>query len=244
MPAHKIFINYLFLLFIIFCCSSSLQAAEQQKNILDSGNLEEIFSDIVMDNSPWPRKDLKITRFTARPKTLSLPAGDLDYQLLNQPHNEHLGKKTLSLALFVDGKETDRVKMTGDLQLYGDVICTTKRIDRHTILTPDDIKIVRRDISTLESSTLKSQKEAIGKRLKTSLRAGAVLSSNLIENPPLVKRGDLVTIMAQSNSLRVITQGEVRNTGALGEMVRVKNLMSRREIYARVLGSGVVETTF
>lgn len=244
MPTHRILINFLFLLQIVVFCASPVQATEQQKNILDNGNLEKIFSNIVMDNSPWPRKDLKITRFSARPETLSLPAGDLDYRLLNQPHKEYLGKKNLSIAFFVDGREADRVKMSGDLQLYGDVLCTTKRIDRNTILTSDDIKVVRRDISTLESSLLKSPKEAIGKRLKTSLRAGAVLSSDLIENPPLVKRGDLVTIMAQSNNLRVTTQGEVRNTGALGEMVRVKNLMSRREIYARVLGPGVVETTF
>ncbi|MCK5228635.1 MAG: flagella basal body P-ring formation protein FlgA, partial [Desulfobulbaceae bacterium] len=38
--------------------------------------------------------------------------------------------------------------------------------------------------------------------------------------------------------------GEVRNSGAIGELVRVKNLMSRKEILARVLDSGTVEVNY
>lgn len=243
MSMHKFSLGLLFLFYCIACCPSFSQAG-QQETILDSGKLEEIFTEIVTDNSPWPREDLEITGFVSKPATLTIPADTMDYRLLNQSHNTHLGKKTLSLAILVDDKEVGRVKMTGDLRLYGDVVCTTKKIDRHTILTEDDVTVFRRDISMLDPNIIKTPEASVGKRLKTSLRAGAVLKPHLLENPPLVKRGDLVTIMAQSDSLRVTTPGEVRNAGALGKIVRVKNLMSRREIYARVLGPGVVETKF
>lgn len=244
MSIYKFPFGVLFLFCVIAGYAPFSQAVEHQETMLDGGRLEEIFIEIITENSPWPRHDLEVDGFACKPATLTIPAGTMDYRLLNQSHNNYLGKKTLSLAIVVDGKEVGRVKMNGDLRLYGDVVCTTKKIDRHTILTEDDVTVLRRDISMLEPNIIKSPEASIGKRLKTSLRAGAVLKPHLLENPPLVKRGDLVTIMAQSDNLQVTTPGEVRNAGALGKMVRVKNLMSRREIYARVLNPGVVETEF
>ncbi|MHB1379870.1 MAG: flagella basal body P-ring formation protein FlgA [Desulfurivibrionaceae bacterium] len=44
--------------------------------------------------------------------------------------------------------------------------------------------------------------------------------------------------------MKITAPGEARNSGALGEMIRVKNLTSRREIHARVTGVGLVEAEF
>jgi flagella basal body P-ring formation protein FlgA len=134
--------------------------------------------------------------------------------------------------------------MSGNLQLYGEVLCTTRRIKRHTILAENDIRVIRRNISMLDPDFIKSTKMAVGFRLKYSIRAGAVLFSHQLEAPPLVKRGDMVTIQAKSDKIRVTVPGEVRNPGAMGELVRVKNLMSRKEILAKVLDSGTVEVNY
>jgi flagella basal body P-ring formation protein FlgA len=50
--------------------------------------------------------------------------------------------------------------------------------------------------------------------------------------------------MAKSKAIQITAPGEAKNSGALGEMIRVKNLMSRREIHARVLDVGLVEAEF
>ncbi|OGR08393.1 MAG: flagella basal body P-ring formation protein FlgA, partial [Deltaproteobacteria bacterium RIFOXYD12_FULL_50_9] len=85
---------------------------------------------------------------------------------------------------------------------------------------------------------------AIGKRLNTSLTAGAILYAALLTSPPLVARGDLVTIQIRTANLLVTVPGEVRNGGAAGDLVRVKNLMSRKEIFARVIDPGTVEVPY
>ncbi|MCX5865304.1 MAG: flagellar basal body P-ring formation chaperone FlgA, partial [Deltaproteobacteria bacterium] len=102
----------------------------------------------------------------------------------------------------------------------------------------------RQDISMLDAGLIQDPKQAIGQKLKVSLPAGAILYAQSIDAPPLVNRGERVTIMAKSQAIQITAHGEARNSGALGEMIRVKNLTSRREIQARVLSPGVVETEF
>ena len=96
----------------------------------------------------------------------------------------------------------------------------------------------------LDAGLLQDPKQAVGQKLKLSMPAGAVLYAQNLDAPPLVNRGERVTIMAKSQAIQITAPGEARNSGALGEMVRVKNLTSRREIQARVLSAGVVETEF
>ncbi len=228
------------LAFVLLVCQS--HAADQQQRFLDSGEFETIFRELVSHNSPWSQKDLVIEKFSATPSSLSVPSdGPISYRLLNQAYPDRLGPKTLYISVLIADQEYERIKLRGNLRLFGEVVCMAKQLDRHALLTEEDISIIRRDISDLDPRMLTSLDEALGKQLKTSLRAGAILYSHLLENPPLVKRGDLVTIVARSERVQVRVAGEVRNEGALGDLVKVKNLMSRREVYATVLGTDLVE---
>lgn len=242
--ATRLFGNLVLLLLLAAGGTLPAQADSQSVRVLARADLKGIFEEIVFENAIWPQQDLNIKGFSSQPATLTVPAGRLGHRLLNQAHSDHLGKKSLSVAILVDGKEFGKVKMSGDLQLYGEVVCTTRRISRHTVLGPDDLKVMRRNITMLDGNIVSSVEEAVGKRLTTSLRPGSVIHKHLIENPPMVKRGDMVTIVARSDRLQVTAPGEVRNAGAFGDLVRVKNLMSRREVYARVIDPGTVETEF
>lgn len=206
--------------------------------------LKSIFTEIVLENSPWPRQDVEIANFNARPVSFDLPAGTMTYRVNQKPQDSKPGRKTVSAIILVNGNEQAQVRMNGDLQLFAEVVCTTRRLARNDIITASDLMTARQEISLLDTGLVLKPEQVVGQRLKTSLRAGAVLSTHLLESPPLVMRGEMVTIAARSDTLRITTPGEARSTGALGETIKVKNLMSRREIFARVAGSGLVETDF
>jgi flagella basal body P-ring formation protein FlgA len=71
-----------------------------------------------------------------------------------------------------------------------------------------------------------------------------VLRTDLIELPPLVRRGNVVVIIAESDVLKVTALGEVKEKGRRGETIRVVNLSSKKEIYARVVDSNTVKVDF
>jgi flagella basal body P-ring formation protein FlgA len=50
--------------------------------------------------------------------------------------------------------------------------------------------------------------------------------------------------MAESDDLKVTVPGRVMEKGYLGELVRVQNAMSKKEIYARVINNLTVMVRF
>jgi flagella basal body P-ring formation protein FlgA len=66
----------------------------------------------------------------------------------------------------------------------------------------------------------------------------------MISSPPLVKRGDIVKIVANAGTMTITATGMVKQQGCKGEMVRVVNTDSNRIITARVTGPGAVEVDF
>lgn len=235
---------FYFLACLLLLWGSSGLAADRKATVLDRDFLQNLYEEIVLEKTLWPKDTLRIDNFSLEPDRLSVPKGKLDYTIKEQIHPNYLGRKTVTLTVWVDGKESGIVKMSGDLRLYGDVVCTTRRLRRNVILAEDDVDVVRRDVSMLGADFAKSLEPVVGKELKTSLRAGAVLYEHLLEEPPLVQRGDLVTILARSDHIEVSAPGRARNAGAKGELVQVKNLMSRRIVYGRVVNPSVVEVDF
>jgi flagella basal body P-ring formation protein FlgA len=233
---------------ILFIMSSLVPlltaAGNAAANDVGKNYFETLFKNIVSENAPWAKEDIHIANLSAKPASLTLPAGKISHQVLSPVNPNRLGRKNFSVALLVDGKLKGQVMLSGDVGIYGQVVCAGRSLQRNTILTADDLVTVRREVTMLGSGILSGPELAIGQKLTTSLQAGNIIYSHLLDSPPLVKRGDLVTIMANSNNIQVTAKGEVKRQGAKGELVAVKNLMSRREVYARVIDSGTVVVDF
>jgi flagella basal body P-ring formation protein FlgA len=65
-----------------------------------------------------------------------------------------------------------------------------------------------------------------------------------VEVPPLIRRGDVVRIIAESNTFRISTKGEAKEDGGKGERIRLVNLRSKKNIYAEVVDPGTVRVQF
>jgi len=70
------------------------------------------------------------------------------------------------------------------------------------------------------------------------------MTKDLIEQPPLVKRGVGVRIVAESGCLKVSALGGVMGRGYEGSRVCVMNLDSKKKIFARVVNANTVRVNF
>ncbi len=208
---------------------------------LDHDELKMVFTDLLFADSPWDTNDLAVDHFTCKPSDLTLPAGEITYTILNQIHSQYLGSKTLSVMVNVDGVAQQKLKMQGILNLYDDVVVTNHRLRRNTILSEDDLTLERRKITGYAHQLIPTISDAIGMQVTRSLGGGAVLLTRYVKNQPIIMRGDIVTIIATSGKLKVTAHGEAKSKGAKGDIIKIKNLASRRIISARVIDRGLVE---
>jgi flagella basal body P-ring formation protein FlgA len=65
-----------------------------------------------------------------------------------------------------------------------------------------------------------------------------------IEIPPLVKRGEAVTMTARKGGILVTARGTAQQDGIEGAQIKVRNSSSQKEILCRVRAPGQVEVEF
>ncbi len=236
---------YVMVFFFIACLQISAIAATGTSKTLSTNDLKTVFSQLI-DQNPQSTQSLdrEIINFSSRPESIKLPPGKISYQIISKTKSKVTGHQIVWLQILVDGREQAKVKLSGDIQLFGDVVCLSRALKRHTIISPDDLEVMRYNISMLGTDFISDPALATGHELKATLQPGAILYGRLLKNPTMVKRGALVSILARSGSLEIKAAGQIRTAGALGDIVQVKNLMSRKEIYARVISPSEVQVDF
>ncbi|VAW84757.1 Flagellar basal-body P-ring formation protein FlgA [hydrothermal vent metagenome] len=123
---------------------------------------------------------------------------------------------------------------------YADIYITTRFLPRGEQLKQGDFSLERHDISSRSIGYITDIKAIEGKILRRPLRHNSIIPPNALTEAMLIKRGDRVTILAQNTGVKVHMKGKALKNGAKGEIIRVRNLSSKRIIEGKVLSEGVV----
>ena len=192
---------------------------------------------------PFEEEQAKIKKITVG-EGIILPKGELSYSVKPPKNTDFLGNIPLSVFFYIDGKYQKRVYATIDIELMTYVVVSTRPLRRNHTITDVDIKTIQMDLGDLPSNVIVRKEDVLGKKLIRSVDTGNVLRKDLIDIPPMVNRNDIVMMVAESNSFRITAIGESQEDGNEGERVRVLNLDSKKEVYARVLDSNSVKIDF
>lgn len=197
-----------------------------------------IQKNVLNDHSEGSIKDIQVA------DSLQLPNGRITYKVVPPRNRDLLGKIPFSVHFDVNGKFYKRVWATATVEVLAEVVITQKPLGRHKPITEDDIEVLKMDLAKLPSGVITDPEAVLGKRTRRAIGAKTVLRANLVEFPPLVKRGDVVIIIAESSGLRITALGQVKKKGRLGESIPVMNYDSKKILYARVLDSSTVKVEF
>jgi len=203
----------------------------------------DLFNGYIARQFKADEQDFRVSRFKVIGND-SLPEGKIRIEVLRQADGQLLGHVRLTAIVMVDGKVVQRVLLSGWVDRFENVVCTSRSLGRNSIITEDDVITTRKNISRLPVNVLTDMQYAVGKRVKHNMRADTVLLADMVEAPPLVRRGDKVTIVAESSTLLVTAIGIAQTKGGLGDQILVKNCMNRKEIIARVVDASTVTVKF
>ena len=210
---------------------------------IEEHQIRQIVSDFILQNVEHDGKTSRIKEIRA-PKSVTLSKGRVAYKVAAPRSRELMGKCSIAIDFSVNGHSQKKVWATTVIEVLGPVVVTRKPLGRHKPITEDDIELTNMDLSDLPAGVISDPGSVLGKRTRRAVGARIPLRADLIELPPLVKRGDLVTIIAQSSGLKITTLGQVKKKGRLGERIPVVNLDSKKILHARVIDSNTVKVDF
>ncbi|MFN9067396.1 MAG: flagellar basal body P-ring formation chaperone FlgA, partial [Bdellovibrionales bacterium] len=130
--------------------------------------------------------------------------------------------------------------ISGQIQTQRPVVKTTRFLEAQESLRESDLTLASTDV-TFAKDYYTNPKELIGKKLSRALSAQTVLSSQEIARDVDVKQGQTVKAKAGSENFEVIIQAVALDSGAIGDVIRIRNPNYQKMMSARVIEPGLVE---
>lgn len=180
---------------------------------------------------------------TTNPPDLLLPAGALELRVRGRPPDELTGLVTVTVEAWVDGALTRSVNVPVRVSQRVEVLVAARPVARHVLLGAEDVRTERREMVSGQDP-LRNLGAIIGRRAIRGISPGEPMLAGMVEFPPLVRRGDVVVVIAEGQGLRATALGEAREEGKAGDVVRVRNLSSGREVYGQVEAERTIRVPF
>lgn len=190
-----------------------------------------------------------ISRLGSKPGDTTVKAGMLDGRLklttCDQPLNGFLrsgskiGPKTI-VGVKCSGSKPWTIYVPVEVIVRMQVWVARQPLPRGHLLMREDLVGDIRDVSRM-SAYQSDPGKLVGRRLRSSILAGRVLSQNLLDANNIVSRGQTVTLAVANGGLNIRMTGKALMDGALDQRIRVENLTSGRIVEGVVRSAELVE---
>lgn len=211
---------------------------------IPESKFQEAFSGYINSRPDKKNIEVIISKFTVTGNKM-LPAGEVSLKIFPKERQEQLsGHVRLTAIVSIDNVPRTEVTLSGWIDVFDSVVCTSRRLNKGKIITSDDIYLAKRNISRLHPNILTDMDQAVGLMLKHDVMENDCLKDNILQKATIVKRGDVVTILVERGGIRVTAPGKILEKGCQGEYIRVQNAISKKNINARVVNDSTVMVDF
>lgn len=218
-------------------------ALEPAGNLVTEGELKRVIESFLAQKGAALNAQLSVKRIGAS-GDLKLPAGRVSFEVIAPERWEGYGRATVALIVRVDDQVKRNLTVPVEVEALAEMVVATRTLERGEVLEASDLTLARRDLAQVQGRFLKSTDEALGLRVKGAIRANQPVRGDCLERVPLVKSGQMVTILAENEVVRITASGQAKGSGALGESILVRNVVSQKDVAGRVLDATTVKVDF
>ena len=171
---------------------------------------------------------------------IALPLGDLSIRF-QQPAKTDLARPFyLDIDFVVDGQTVKHAYFKILLSILHTVAVADKEVSTSDRITAAAIRWEKRLLRTTLQAPVVELSFFEGKKPRTAIAAGQILTESMFVTIPMVKRGDSVTVVFDDGKIRVSTLGQSLGSGSKGDRIRVMNTDSRAELLAEIVDAKTV----
>jgi flagella basal body P-ring formation protein FlgA len=228
-------------LFVMASAQDAIGA--QDTKPFEAGAIRSMVRDHIEANMPWPQGTIRI-EFMGKTVDLSLKGEKITYQVQGSPNDDFIGNGSYTIKFFDDGCLLRELTVRVNIEVLWDFVVSTRSLSRDARIGREDVKIASRWISRIPPNAVADPDEAAGRRLSMSIRPQTELMRNMLIKDPVIKKGKMVRVMLDEGSLSIQTIGLSEQDGTVGDIIKVRNVSSKKTIYARVIADSVVQVIF
>lgn len=236
----KLLISHVFLLFLVLalllpCQASSATDREQE--------VRQAVTNFVTNRTAEMGWDVRIRRMTIL-DALKFPEGKVDYEIIAPQQWEGWGNINIAVIARQKERVLRNISVRVDVEALTDTVVALHQIEHGELISDADVVLKKIEISQNTRLAARTIDEVVGKKSRMTVRANQPVRADRVETMPLIKPGQMVTIVAENEVLKISVSGKARSAGAEGDTIRVQNLTSLKEIAAVVVSATTVQVAF
>lgn len=150
------------------------------------------------------------------------------------------GQFTVEATVFQDSVAIDKVWVQGRLRVLNNVPVAKRMILQSERLKESDFEIKKMDI-TMETDSSPAIETLAGAKLRRTLSANQIILNSAIEREKDVVYGQPVQVVVNKVGWQISLEGVARDSGSIGDRVKVFNPQSKKLLNGVLVSKGVVE---
>jgi flagella basal body P-ring formation protein FlgA len=211
--------------------------------LVNEGELRRVIGDFLAQKTKHLDAQVTVKRIGIS-GDLKLPPGKPSFEVIAPERWEGWGNASLALIVRVDDRVLRNLTVQVEVEALAEMVIATRTLERGEVVGESDVALARRDLAHLQGRYCRNRAEVIGMRMKSAVRANSPLRGDYLERVPIVKSGQLVTIVVENDAVRITASGRAKGSGALGETIAVQNLASQKELAGQVVNATTVKVDF
>lgn len=231
------------LLALLMLALQPCNAAADERIMLKEVQVRQVVSDYLLQKTGNLGIEirLKSLSFTG---DVTLPAGKVSYEVVAPQEWEGWGRGSLALIVRVNDRVEKNIPLNVEVEALTDMVVTTRPLERGEVVEKGDVTLQKRDLATASARVCRSVADTLGKRVRIGMRGNSPVRSDYLEKLPLIKSGQMVTIVAENDAFRVTATGRAKGNGAEGDTVLVQNMNAQKDVPAVVVNANTVRVEF
>lgn len=187
--------------------------------------------------------DVSIRRFSIN-HAEKLPDGKVEYEVVAPKQWGGWGNVSLGVIVRQNGRVLRNIPVKVDVEAMTAMVVALHQIAHGEIISETDVVLKKQEITYNSELSARTINDVVGKKARVTIKSSQPVRTDQIERVPLIKPGQMVSIIAENDVLKISVAGKARSAGAEGDTIRVQNLNSLKEISARVISATTVQVAF
>jgi flagella basal body P-ring formation protein FlgA len=150
------------------------------------------------------------------------------------------GRFNAIVAAPANSPSAERMRVTGRVYTLITIPVLTKRMRGHEIIGANDIEMIKVRERAIKGDFIRHPDDLVGMSARRVIQEGRAIRRGHIQEPVLVQRRSIVTVIHASRFMRLTTQARALENGTKGDFIQIANLDSKKIIEAEVIGAGRV----
>ncbi|MDX8403846.1 MAG: flagellar basal body P-ring formation chaperone FlgA [Mariprofundaceae bacterium] len=139
-----------------------------------------------------------------------------------------------------EGQQLQRWYVPVRVHWWANAVVLKQETPIRSLLLPDMLEVKRRDVAGHIGLWWKKVSDLAGMQVTRPMHKGDTVYSVFVKQTPMIKRGDIITIIAQIGGISVHADGKAMKSGGRGDRLLVQNLHSKQMLQATIVDARTV----